>query len=195
MLSAEWTHCGRLVSGDYDGKVCVWDLEGTPSATVLEGHSRQVYGIAVSTTRIFTGSDDKTIRVYDISTLTHTDTLSEHTGSVYHIALTKDEQHLVSCSGDDSLKVWCTTTLTCIRTVVLSDCPSLLAVSQPGDVVAVRFRDTPKLFNLSTLECLGQVESEGDGVALSPCGRWVFTSSNSSVNVCAVCDVPREGST
>ena len=123
VCSAGWTHCGRLVSGDEDGKVCVWDLEGTPSATVLEGHSDCVYGIAVSTTRIFTGSEDKTIRVYDISTLTHTDTLSEHTGGVYHIALTNDEQHLVSCSNDNSLKVWCTTTLTCIRSVFLSDTP------------------------------------------------------------------------
>ena len=69
----------------------------------------------MSTTRIFTGSGDNTIHVYDISTLTHTDTLSEHTGSVYHIALTKDEQRLVSSSHDKSLKVWCTTTLTCTR--------------------------------------------------------------------------------
>ena len=195
VLSAGWTHCGRLVSGDYYGMVCVWDLEGTPSATVLEGHTGRVNGIAVSTTRIFTGSSDKTIWVYDISTLTHTDTLSEHTRRVYHIALTKDEQHLLSCSGDKSLKVWCTTTLTCIRSVTLCDSPYLLAVSQPGDVVAVSFNDHTKLFGLSTLECLGQVESEGDAVALSTCGRWVFTSGNSSVNVCAVCDVPREGST
>ena len=80
--------------------------------------------------------------------------------------------------------------------MALSDSPFLLAVSQPGDVVAVSFEHYIKLYNLSTLECLGQVKSKGAGVALSPCGRWVFTSSNnSSVNVCAVCDVPREGST
>ena len=45
VLRAEWTHCGRLVSGDEDGKVCVWDLEGTPSATVLEGHSGVFLGL------------------------------------------------------------------------------------------------------------------------------------------------------
>ena len=82
------------------GKVRVWDLKGTPSATVLEGHSKTVYSIAVSGTRIFSGSDDKTIRVWDISTLTHTHTLDDHTDWVRDIALTQDEQHLVSCSHD-----------------------------------------------------------------------------------------------
>ena len=193
--SAAWTHCGRLVSGDNGGQVCVWDLEGTPSATVLEGHRRAVCGVAVSTTRIFTGSTDHTIRVYDISTLTHTDILSEDAGGVYSIALTNDDQHLVSCFADKSLKVWCTTTLTCIRTASASGGLYLLAVSQPGDVVAVSFSDHTTLFKLSTLQCLGQVDSKGGGVALSPCGRWVFTSSDHSVKVHAVRDVPGEDST
>ena len=193
--SAGWTHCGRLVSGDAHGKVSVWDLEGTPSATVLDGHNSAVSGIAVSTTRIFTGSLDSSIRVYDISTLTHTDTLSEHMDAVHHIALTDDGRHLVSSSGDKSLKVWCTTTLTCIRSVVVSDPPCVLSVSQPGDVVAVSFYGQTKLYSLSTLQCLGRVKSEGLAVALSPCGRWVFTAAYPSVRVSAVCDVPREGST
>ena len=68
------------MSGDaLNGKVRVWDLKGTPSATVLEGHSKAVRSIAVSGTRIFSGSSDKTIRVWDISTLTHTHTLGDHT--------------------------------------------------------------------------------------------------------------------
>ena len=98
--SAGWTHCGRLVSGDHDGEVRVWDLKGTPSATVLEGHSTTVHSIAVSGTRIFSGSRDRTIRVWDISTLTHTHTLDGHTGWVFDLALTQDEQHLVSCPCD-----------------------------------------------------------------------------------------------
>ena len=77
--TAAWTHCGRLVSGDSSGKVRVRDLKGTPSATVLEGHSKAIESIAVSGTRIFSGSNDKTIRVRDISTLTHTRTLDGHT--------------------------------------------------------------------------------------------------------------------
>ena len=193
VFSAAWTHCGRLVSGDFNGKVRVWDLKGTPSATVLVGHSNIVLSIAVSGTRIFSGSGDKSTRVWDISTLTHTHTLEEHTRLVTSIALTQDEQHLVSCSCDKSLKVWCTTSLSCLRTVQLDGYPESLAVSQPGDVVVVRRGSATRLYRLSTGECLGKVDSEreGDGVALSLCGRWVFTltNDNTSVSVCAVSSV------
>ena len=67
------------VSGDGEGKVRVWVLKGTPSATVLVGHRYAVNSIAVSGTRIFSGTWDKTIRVWDISTLTHT----QHPGWAY----------------------------------------------------------------------------------------------------------------
>ena len=130
--------------------------------------------------------------MWDISTLTHTHTLDEHTGWVTDIALTQDEQHLVLCSYDKSLKVWCTTSLSCLRTVQLDNnkVPSSLAVSQPGDVVAVVLFFMTALYRLSTGECLGKVDSKGAGVALSLCGRWVFTPpNNTSVSVCAVSSV------
>ena len=142
----------------------------------------------MSGTRIFSGSDDKTIRVWDISTLTHTRTLKGHTAEVRGLALTQDEQHLVSCSCDVSLKVWCTASLSCLRTVRLYGFPHSVSVSQPGDVVAVKCLFTTTLYRLSTSECLRKVDSEeGYGVALSLCGRWVFTPTNKTcVTVCAV---------
>eukprot|EP01061_Rhynchopus_euleeides_P046680 TRINITY_DN8972_c0_g2_i2.p1 TRINITY_DN8972_c0_g2~~TRINITY_DN8972_c0_g2_i2.p1 ORF type:complete len:151 (+),score=27.87 TRINITY_DN8972_c0_g2_i2:52-453(+) len=95
---------------------------------------------------IFSGSRDNSIRVWDISALTHTHTLDD-SDVVIDIALTTDEQHLVSCSDDKSLKVWCTASLTCLRNVELADYSFALAVSQPGDVVAVVFYfSTTKLY-------------------------------------------------
>eukprot|EP01061_Rhynchopus_euleeides_P007596 TRINITY_DN16665_c0_g1_i1.p1 TRINITY_DN16665_c0_g1~~TRINITY_DN16665_c0_g1_i1.p1 ORF type:complete len:156 (+),score=31.92 TRINITY_DN16665_c0_g1_i1:38-469(+) len=142
---------------------------------------------------IFTGSHDGTICVYDINPLTHIDTLCEHTAEVQVITLTNSEKYLVS-SSDNSLKVWCTATLSCIRTVFLTSVPSRVA-GQQGDVVAVSFGDHTKLFKFSTLQDLGQIPSESNNVALSPCGRWVFAPCGPSVRVCAVCDVMQEGST
>ena len=74
VFSAAWTHCGRLVSGDKSGKVRVWDLKGTPSATVLEGHSDAVRSIAVSGTRIFSGSQMTRPSVCGTSAPSHTHT-------------------------------------------------------------------------------------------------------------------------
>ena len=189
--TAAWTHCKRLVSGDTEGTVCVWEWNGTPSTTVLEGHSDAVQSIAVSGTWIFSGSHDKTIRVWDISTLTHEHTLEKHTGAVRGIALTNEERRLVSCADDRSYKVWCTTSLRCLRNVQACLYPDSLAVSQPGDIVAVltATTGTTKLFRLSTGECLGKVESEHYGVALSPCGRWLFKPNRTPVTVCAVSSV------
>ena len=183
VCSAAWTDCGRLVSGDQDGTVRVWDLEGTPIATVLQGHVHTVYGIVVSTTRIFTGSADRTIRVYEISTLTHIRTLRVRT-SVNDIALVNNEHHLVSCSADKTLKVWCIVTFTCIRSVDVIDIPMFVALSQAADVVVVSCLNHIEFFNLSTLQCLGQVQTNGSGVALSPCGRWVFVPNNPGCPVC-----------
>ena len=105
------------------------------------------------------------------------------------IALTQDKQHLLSCSDDKSLKVWCTTTLSCLRTVQLHDYPASLAVSQQGDVVT-KSLSFATLYRLSSGECLGKVGSNGVALALSPCGRWLFTPmSNSSVSVRAVSSV------
>ena len=53
----------------------VWDLKGTPSATVLEGHSDGCsQHCCVGHEDLQRVMEDKTIRVWDISTLTHTHT-------------------------------------------------------------------------------------------------------------------------
>ena len=159
-------------------------------ATVLEGHSEAARSMAVSGTRIFSTSDDSTICVWDISTLTHTRTLAGHTGAVRGSALTRNEQHLVSCSEDKSLKVWCTASLSCLRTVQLDYHSYTLAVSQPGDVVADRVSATWLFSRLSTGACLGKLDSQSCAVALSPCGRWVFSPTNdASVTVSSVSSV------
>eukprot|EP01061_Rhynchopus_euleeides_P033948 TRINITY_DN5751_c0_g1_i1.p1 TRINITY_DN5751_c0_g1~~TRINITY_DN5751_c0_g1_i1.p1 ORF type:complete len:387 (+),score=87.14 TRINITY_DN5751_c0_g1_i1:61-1221(+) len=192
--SAVWTHCGRLITGDNTGVVFVWDLEDTPNPTALTGHSKCVYGIVATDTRIFTGADDtqQPIRVWDINTLQHTATLEKGRG-VQHIALTLDERHLVACSDDKTLKVFCTSSLTCLRTVELACFHDVVAVSGAGDIIATSCTPSAMLYRLSTGKCLGMLETEGVGVALSPCGKWLFTPHGGAASVRAVCDVGLTG--
>ena len=62
-----------------------------------------------------------------------------------------------------------------------------MAVSKLGDVVAVVDRPKAYLLKLSTGECVGTLPvSECRAIALSTCGRWVFTGRKSQVQVTAV---------
>ena len=64
-----------------------------------------------------------------------------------------------------------------------------MSVSQQGDVVAVLSRTAAYLLKLSTGECVGTLPvSDCWAVALSTCGRWVFTGGKGQVQVTAVDD-------
>eukprot|EP01061_Rhynchopus_euleeides_P047729 TRINITY_DN974_c2_g1_i1.p1 TRINITY_DN974_c2_g1~~TRINITY_DN974_c2_g1_i1.p1 ORF type:complete len:380 (+),score=67.97 TRINITY_DN974_c2_g1_i1:50-1189(+) len=181
-----WTQCGSLISGDAkDLSVWAFAGEGKPSATLLTGHTEAVYGLAVSDTTIYSGSRDHTIRVWDLADARHTNTLDSQDSAVNHLVLTSDNSRLVSCF-DRYVKVWCTATLTCTCTVEVNQTVYLLAVSQPGDVVAALGDTRTVLVRLSTGECVGQLPSQAEGLALSPCGRWVFTPDGQAVVVSAV---------
>ena len=75
----------------------------------LEGHqSGFVRSVAVSPdgTWAATGSDDKTIRIWDLETGACRTTLQGHTGGVSFVAITPDGKRLLSASADKSLRHW-----------------------------------------------------------------------------------------
>ena len=61
------------------------------------------------------GSDDKTIRVWDVGAGTHEQTLAGHEEAVF--ALVACGQRLISSSKDKTVKVWSMATWACMQTV------------------------------------------------------------------------------
>ena len=57
-------------------------------------------------TRIVSGSDDKSVRVWDASTGRHVLTLDGHTNWVRSVAFSSDGTRIVSGSEDNSVRVW-----------------------------------------------------------------------------------------
>eukprot|EP01061_Rhynchopus_euleeides_P046405 TRINITY_DN879_c0_g1_i2.p1 TRINITY_DN879_c0_g1~~TRINITY_DN879_c0_g1_i2.p1 ORF type:complete len:650 (+),score=179.11 TRINITY_DN879_c0_g1_i2:33-1952(+) len=200
--AAAWTHTGCLVTGSQDQSLRVWDVvQGVCAHERKQAVPADFFTIAVSHTSIFaTAPDTKTIHEWDVNTLQHTHSLVGHTEDVLQVALTTDETQLVSCSYDKSVKVWCTTTRTCLLTMgcglgqkppkrACTDSGELLrvAVSQEGDVVAIVSETKVHLLKLSTGECVGTLPvSECRAIALSTCGRWVFTGGDGHMQVTAV---------
>jgi WD domain, G-beta repeat len=75
---------------------------------VLKGHTKGVTSVAISRdgTRIVTGSEDNTARVWDAKTFAELGRLAGHTGAVYSVAFSPDGARIVTGSADNTARVW-----------------------------------------------------------------------------------------
>ena len=114
----------RAVSGSRDDTLKVWDISmefilssaegfnaGSERGTELATHQDHAYRVnAVAVTldsrRAVSGSQDKTLKVWDLERGTELATLQGHTDSVNAVAVTPDGKRAISGSGDNTLKVW-----------------------------------------------------------------------------------------
>ncbi len=100
------TRDGRVISGSYDGKVKVWDLNSGQEQRTLSGHDRGVNALALTGDgRVVSGSYDSTVKVWDLKSGQEERTLSGHGDCVNAVALTGDDR-VVSGSDDETVKVW-----------------------------------------------------------------------------------------
>lgn len=79
---------------------------GTEEA-FLKGGMELVNSVAYSPDGkiLASGSDDWTIRIWDVENRKHIKTLGEHTGKVNSVAFSQDGETIVS-GGDDGIRVW-----------------------------------------------------------------------------------------
>ena len=77
---------------------------GGPLWRTLEGHTGQVEAVAVAEGRVISGSEDRTLRVWDLASGECQRTLEGHTGPVRAVAVA--EGRVISGSDDRTLRVW-----------------------------------------------------------------------------------------
>ena len=70
----------------------------------LEGHQRSVNSILVFGDKLISASDDRTIKIWDLSSGKILQTLEGHQGSVNSILVDRDK--LISASSDCTIKIW-----------------------------------------------------------------------------------------
>ncbi len=75
----------------------------------LLGHSSEVFSVAFSPNgkHIVSGSDDKTIRLWDVQTGKQIgEPLNAHTEAVFSVVYSPDAKTIVSGSNDYSIRIW-----------------------------------------------------------------------------------------
>ena len=128
----KWSHCGRMLAAtSFDSTTAIWrrvGKEGFELAAILEGHENEVKSVAWNRadSLLATSSRDKSVWVWealgdigagddpeedDIDNNIPADfecasVLMGHSQDVKSVIFDPNENRLVSCSYDDTLKVW-----------------------------------------------------------------------------------------
>ncbi|GKZ27706.1 hypothetical protein AbraIFM66951_006144 [Aspergillus brasiliensis] len=80
----------------------------SPELQTLTGHSGSVNSVAFSSDglTLASGSDDNTIKLWNVKTGSELQTLTGHSGSVRSVAFSSDGSTLASGSSDQTIKLW-----------------------------------------------------------------------------------------
>ena len=104
----------QLLLGLENGIISVWavDQPERPLRTI-SAHSREVFALQFLDTpaRLFSAGRDAIIRILDFETGDVVGSLRGHEDYVYSLAVTSDTRHVISGSGDHTVRIWETTPL------------------------------------------------------------------------------------
>jgi serine/threonine protein kinase len=150
----------------------------------LMGHSGEVNSLAFSRDRITlaSGSDDKTIKIWNLNNKKEIRTLKGHSNTVYSVAISLDGKIIVSGSSDKTIKIWNLQTGQLINTLYgHKDFVNSVAISPDGQTIASGSYDhTIKLWNLKTLQLIRTFNGHSAqvlSVAISPDNQTLISGS------------------
>jgi WD40 repeat protein/serine/threonine protein kinase len=129
------------------------------------------------------GSSNKTLSLWDISSGKKACTFSGHTWVVTSVCLSSDDSYALSGSGDGLLKLWDTSTGQCLRTFK-GHAGKVLSIYLSADgkyALSGSDDNTLRLWDISTGKCLHTYEGHTDhvySVCMSLDGRYALSGSS-----------------
>ncbi|RYO76815.1 hypothetical protein DL762_009689 [Monosporascus cannonballus] len=190
-----WLEALSILGGVSEGILAISKLNGLFQPAVednwgaclltLEGHRGRISSVAFSpdSSRVASGSDDYTVKVWDAATGACLSTLEGHRGRVSSVALSPDSSRVASGSYDSTVKVWDAATGACLSTLK-GNRGSVSSVTFSPDssrVASGSWDCTVKVWDAATGACLSTLEGHRDrvsSVALLPDSSRVASGSN-----------------
>ncbi|KAJ5588701.1 hypothetical protein N7537_011379 [Penicillium hordei] len=172
-----------------------WNAHTGACLQTLEGHNDRVSSVVFSqdSSRVASGSSDKTIKTWDAHTGACLQTLEGHNDRVSSVVFSQDSSRVASGSGDDTIKIWDAHTVACLQTFTVGSAVYNLSFDTTGsslhtDVGIVALRDSPtptltisKNVAASELQFLRASQSsqspEYQGSGISSDGFWITRGS------------------
>ncbi len=144
----------------------------------LTGHTNSVWAVVISPDgqTIASGSEDDTIKIWNLKTGQLLRSLSGHTDTIRSVAIAADGQTLASGSGDKTIKVWNLWTGKLLGTLIGHSGPVWsIAISDDGRTLVSGGEDgAVKLWNLQTGEVRYAIAAHSGrvfSVAINPNGQ------------------------
>ena len=106
----------NILAGGNSSEIQVWSIMSLDFVGKLRGHTDAINAFAIEQNFLYSGSDDKTIKVWDLENLLPLYTLSKHTLPVRDLLFIYESGHLVTCGNDGKIIVWNTQTMEPVKT-------------------------------------------------------------------------------
>ena len=162
----------------------------------LQGHSQPVRSLAITPDGeiLMSGSDDNTIKLWQLATGEEIGTLRGHSKTVSAIAISADGEILASGSEDKTIKLWQLSTGMQIGTLTLgnwfsrdSGCVYAVAISPEAEILAsLDNSGAVKLWNLKTGQEIRRLQGDTswiNAIAISPTGKTLVAASGDSIKL------------